>query len=123
MFTLLSSSLLTPRSPGALEAAVAWMTGTLLGTVATTLCVLAIAFLGIMLLTGRFAIREGFRIVLGCFIVLGAPILAAAFSGAFQQMTPSDPALVPPVVAAEEPRGELPPADYDPYAGASLRRD
>ena len=43
------------------------------------LCVLAVAFVGMLMLTGRLALREGLRVALGCFILLGAPAIASAF--------------------------------------------
>lgn len=42
----------------------------LLGPIATALCVLGVAFLGAMMLTGRWHLRRGFRVVLGCFVLL-----------------------------------------------------
>lgn len=109
----------TSASP--LGEAVAWLTGTLLGSVATILCVLAIAFVGLMMLSGRLPVRRGFQVVVGCFLLLGAPLIAVTFAGAWRQASSA-----PPPVAIEQPvdpRGDLPPSDYDPYAGASLRRD
>lgn len=107
---------------GALPAAVDWLMGTLLGTVAVTLCVLAVAFVGLAMLGGRMPVRQGARVVVGCFLVLGAPIVAAAFGGAWQAVA-APPPLPPVVQSPTDPRSELPPANYDPYAGASLRRD
>ncbi|CAN0559664.1 unnamed protein product, partial [Laminaria digitata] len=57
-----------------------------------------------------------------CFILLGAPLIASAF------LTVAEPQsqiieVPPPPPSAENPRGDVPPANYDPYAGASLRRD
>ncbi|HYC82608.1 MAG TPA: TrbC/VirB2 family protein [Croceibacterium sp.] len=68
-----------------------WVTGTLFGGMATILCVLAIAFVGLMLMTGRFAIRDGARVVIGCFVLLGAPLIAAGLRAA------ADEAALPPV--------------------------
>lgn len=101
--------------------AVGWLTATLLGSVATILCVLAIAFVGLMMLSGRLPIRRGLQVVIGCFLLLGAPLVALTFTDVWRQPIPSQE----PVMIAEpaDPRGNLPPADYDPYAGASLRRD
>lgn len=108
--------------PGVLANAVAWITGTLLGTVATTACVIAVALVGFSMLAGRLPVRQGARVVLGCFILLGAPLIAAGIGGLWQPDRGPPPA-PPAAAAAEDPRGDLPPADYDPYAGASLRRN
>ncbi|WP_374406212.1 TrbC/VirB2 family protein [Pelagerythrobacter sp.] len=110
------------RVPGSsLGNAVDWLTGTLLGSVATILCVLAIALVGVMMLTGRLPIRHAAKVVIGCFLLLGAPIVAMTFTSVWQQQVPARPP--PAIVEQVDPRGDLPPSDYDPYAGASLRRD
>jgi len=85
--------------------------------------VLAVAFVGALMLAGRLPLREGLRVALGCFVLLGAPVIAAGFVGFGQE---DEVVALPPIASeteAESPRGNLPPADYDPYAGASLRRD
>lgn len=117
------TSLFEPAGSSSLIAAADWISGTLLGGVAATLCVLAVAFVGFMLLIGRFAVLQSMRVVLGCFIVVGAPVIAAALMG-FGEV--NSPVSTPPSAIAEQvpqPRADLPPADYDPYAGASLRND
>ena len=105
-----------------LPAASDWVTGTLFGGLATGLCVLAVAFVGLMLMTGRVAIRDGLRVTIGCFVLLGAPVIASGLRGvADETAMPSSPQELT-IEAASAP-AELPPANYDPYAGASLRRD
>ena len=103
-----------------------WAQGVLGGSLATSLCVIAIAVLGLLLLTGRLRVRRSVEVVLGCFLLLGAGLLAtelqqlgqgvageqATGAGDEQIIVPTQPAAQPP-----------PPAHYDPYAGASLRRD
>lgn len=66
--------------------------------------------------------RRGMHVVLGCFVFLGAPTIAAAFSALWSEAAPLVP---PPIIeiTPEPARANLPPADYDPYAGASLRQD
>ena len=104
----------------AIPAAFDWVAGTLLGGVALGLCILAVAYIGFLMLLGRLPVREGLRVVLGCFILFAAPVIASAFVGLANQDTPLQQASA---AIEDNPRGELPPADYDPYAGASLRRD
>lgn len=48
-----------PAGSGVLVNAVNWMQGTLLGTVATTVAVIAVAAVGLMMLTGRINWRHG----------------------------------------------------------------
>lgn len=116
-----SRSLFDQPYASPLGEAVDWLTGMLLGSVATTLCVLAIAFIGLMMLAGRFPVRRGFQVVIGCFLLLGAPLVAVALAGTWRQSPP--PQVAMPIEPQVAPRQDLPPVDYEPYGGASLRRD
>ena len=101
--------------------AVAWATDLISGSLAVGLCVIAVALVGFAALTGRMPIRMGARVVLGCFVLLGAPVIASGLSG-FWQDTASAPPPAPQTVPTDQ-REPLPQATYDPYAGASIRRD
>lgn len=68
---------LDPAGSGVIVGAVAWLQGTLLGTVATVVAVIAIAAVGFMMLTGRLNWRHGATVILGCFIVFGAGAIVA----------------------------------------------
>lgn len=105
----------------ALGSAVAWIGGLVTGSIAATLCVFAIAFLGVLLFTGRIPVRTGLRTVVGCFVLLGAPIIASALFG-FGEQSVND-GFPSPTVAEPNARAPLPQSIYDPYAGASLRQD
>jgi len=61
-----------PAGSGAIVGAVSWLQGTLLGTVATVVAVIAVASVGFMMLTGRMNWRYGATVILGCFILFGA---------------------------------------------------
>jgi len=61
-----------PAGSGVIVGAVRWLQGTLLGTAATVVAVIAIAAIGFMMLTGRMNWRYGAVVVLGCFILFGA---------------------------------------------------
>lgn len=63
---------LDPDGSGVIIGAVNWLQGTLLGTVATVVAVIAVACVGFMMLTGRINWRHGAVVVLGCFILFGA---------------------------------------------------
>lgn len=91
-----------------------WVQQLLGGTLAVSLCLIAVAFLGCRILTGRLPLRRGFMVVLGCFLLLGGPLVADEMLGRFREAGAGNPE---PLVV-EPP----PPADYDPYAVASLRR-
>lgn len=100
-------------SPGAsqapIEAASGWITDTLLGDLAVTLCVIAVALVGFSMLTGRLAIRRGAQVVLGCFVLLGAPLIAASLIAPWQRGDASAAPLVPVYDDAFAPREALPP--------------
>jgi type IV secretion system protein VirB2 len=61
-----------PAGSGPILGALSWIQGTLLGTLATTVAVIAVAIVGLMMLTGRIEWRRGITVVIGAFIVFGA---------------------------------------------------
>ncbi|WP_423141119.1 TrbC/VirB2 family protein [Parablastomonas sp. CN1-191] len=71
-----------PEGSGVLVNAVNWLQGTLLGTVATVIAVIAIAAVGFMMLTGRIDWRRGAVVVVGCFILFGAASIVAGIRAA-----------------------------------------
>jgi type IV secretory pathway VirB2 component (pilin) len=115
-----SASLADPGGGSVLVAAVMWLEQTVLGTIATTIAVIAIAYLGFTLLSGRVSLRYGATVVLGCFILFGAPAIVAgiqSFVGGGDMRAVSyraDPELPAPPPPS--------PAVSDPYAGASVPR-
>lgn len=66
-----------PAGSGVLVSAVQWLQGTLLGTIATVVAVIAVAAVGFMMLTGRIHWRYGATVILGCFILFGAASIVA----------------------------------------------
>jgi type IV secretion system protein VirB2 len=66
-----------PAGSGVLVSAVNWLQGTLLGTIATVVAVIAVAAVGFMMLTGRVNWRYGVTVILGCFILFGASSIVA----------------------------------------------
>lgn len=66
-----------PQGSGPIVGAVQWLQGTLLGTVATVLAVIAVACVGLLMLTGRIDWRRGSVVILGCFILFGAVSIVA----------------------------------------------
>jgi type IV secretion system protein VirB2 len=61
-----------PEGSGVIVRAVQWLQGTLLGTIATVVAVIAVASVGFLMLTGRINWRYGATVILGCFILFGA---------------------------------------------------
>lgn len=116
-------SLLEPDGGSAFGSAIEWINGVLMGELAAMLSVIAVAIVGFTLLTGQLNLRLGGRVVLGIFVLLGAPVIAAAFSASWSAIAGPAPVPVEVYANAEPLRTDLPPADYDPYAGASLRQD
>lgn len=70
-------TLADPAGSGVLVSAVGWLQGTLLGTIATVVAVIAVASVGFMMLTGRINWRYGVTVIIGCFIVFGAASIVA----------------------------------------------
>ena len=66
-----------PQGSGVIVAAVRWLEGTLLGTIATVVAVIAVASVGLLMLTGRINWRYGATVILGCFILFGAASIVA----------------------------------------------
>ena len=67
-----------PQGSGPVVSALSWLQGTLLGNVATSVAVIAVAMVGFMMLTGRLNWRFGATVIIGCFILFGS---AAIVSG------------------------------------------
>jgi type IV secretion system protein VirB2 len=66
-----------PAGSGPIVAALSWLQGTILGTVATAVAVIAVAMVGFMMLTGRMNWRFGATVIMGCFILFGSASIVA----------------------------------------------
>jgi len=118
-------SLSDPPGSSPILAAVSWVQGALLGTVATAIATIAIAALGFLMLTGRLPVRRGMIAILGCFILFGASSMARSIRSGLAEMAGAPepvpvayappPLRPPPPPAAPRP---VPPAD--PFAGAAV---
>jgi len=73
-----------PAGSGPIVAALGWLEGTLLGNVATTVAVIAVAMVGFMMLTGRMNWRFGATVIVGCFILFGASAIVSGIQSAAQ---------------------------------------
>lgn len=71
-----------PAGSGPINSAFGWMRDTLLGTVATTVAVMAVAAVGFMMLTGRVNWRFGATVIIGVFIIFGAASIVAGIQSA-----------------------------------------
>ena len=69
------------QSNDPITSALVWMQSILLGPIATTIAVMAVAGVGFMMLTGRMNWRYGATVIIGVFIIFGAPRLVATIQG------------------------------------------
>lgn len=101
---------------------VGWVQGAALGSVATTVAVLAVATIGLLMLSGRLDLRRGITVVIGCFLLFGAGTIGAAITGLTgADVTPRTPnASAPSQLPGAAHAPALPDTSYDPYAGASV---
>lgn len=91
--------------------AIGWITDTLLGQTAVTLCVLAVALVGFSMLTGRISLRRGGQVILGCFVFLGAPVIAASLLALGTEQSGTGSGAAQTVVYEAQPRAELAPVE------------
>ena len=73
---------LDSQGSGPIFAALDLLQGSLLGNVATTAAVIAVAAVGFMMLTGRLNWRYGITVIVGCFILFGATSIVAGIRAA-----------------------------------------
>ena len=103
---------------GALVGAADWVRSLLTGSIALTVATLAVAGVGVMMLTGRIPARRTGQIVLGCFILFSAQAIAAGLvglHGAPRLEPAADVAAATPAYQATVPALE----EKDPFAGAA----
>ncbi len=72
----------SPPGSGPINNALGWIQGTLLGNLATTAAVIAVAACGFMMLTGRMNWRFGATVIMGCFVLFGATAIVAGIQSA-----------------------------------------
>jgi type IV secretion system protein VirB2 len=73
---------INPAGSGPILASIQWIQGTLLGNVATSVAVIAVAIVGFMMLTGRMNWRHGITVIIGCFVLFGAAAIVAGIQAA-----------------------------------------
>lgn len=107
----------------ALPATLSWAQALLTGSLAQAIAIIAFAGIGYAALSGRMSVRSTMQVVLGAFIVFGAPSIATALRDVGDRPTPSAPAAYappPPVLATQGARDAERRQSIDPYAGASI---
>ena len=73
-----------PAGSGVIVSAASWLRGTLLGTLATIVAVIAVAAVGFGMLTGRINWRHGAVVILGCFVLFGAASIVGGIQSTAQ---------------------------------------
>ena len=91
------TSLPDPVGTSPFVSAMFWLQNTLLGTVALTVAVVAVASVGMMMLSGRVNLRHGATVICGCFVLFGATSIAAGIRSTVELGGPSE------VVAIQAP--------------------
>jgi type IV secretory pathway VirB2 component (pilin) len=101
-------------------AASSWIEGLLLGSFGTAVAVLAVALLGYGMLTGRTDLRRAIQVVLGIFILFGAPTLVRELASSARGAPADIPLQTQTPPPAQAPPAPPMPSAFDPYAGASV---
>ena len=107
-----------PSHGSSFAGAIEWIATALTGSAATVIAILAVAALGALLIAGRLPTRRAGEVVIGCFVLFSARVIAGALLGPVQQIAPplSQAAAAPLPYVPTMPK----PIPYDPYAGASV---
>jgi type IV secretion system protein VirB2 len=82
MFVPAAAQAQTTAGSGPIENALLWIQGTMLGSVATAVAVMAVAAVGFGMLTGRMNWRFGATVIIGIFIIFGAGTIVAGIQSA-----------------------------------------
>jgi type IV secretory pathway VirB2 component (pilin) len=126
VLSLASAALSDPLAESPFLSASKWIEGTLLGSLANSVAVIAVATLGFLLLTGRASIRRGVTVIVGCFLLFGSAAVAdgirlALGMGADERVAPTETSGAPlPLAVVATPTPTQTQAPYDPYAGAAV---
>ena len=70
-------SLVDPPSSSVIASSISWLQGTLLGTIAIVVAIIAVSWIGFMMLAGRVNVRYGLTVTAGCFVLFGASTIVA----------------------------------------------
>ena len=119
----IAPSLADPAGSSPFVAAIGWIEGVALGTVATSIALIAVASIGFLMLGGRLPVRRGATVIAGCFVLFGAPVIAAGLLGSLQSGSNVPERAAPSPLAAAIPKPTplpSPAQSYDPYAGAAV---
>jgi type IV secretion system protein VirB2 len=124
ILAVIQQTSLTDRPPtSALDSAANWVSDMLFGPLATTIAIIAIAWVGFAMLSGHVDIRRGLSVILGCFMLFGARYVAEGLLSAATSENLPVVASIPPPPAFANPQANTANSNaFDPYAGASAAR-
>jgi type IV secretion system protein VirB2 len=123
VIALQQASLSDPPPTSAITAAADWVSSLLFGPLTTIIAVLAIASVGLAMLSGRIELRRGASVVLGCFLLFGARgIVEGLQSTAMNDGAPSVANAPARPNFVRTPTQTSRANGYDPYAGAAVTR-
>lgn len=101
-----------------LSDAMSWPLSLLSGPLSLSIASVAVVCFGMLLLDGRIRWRRGISVVLGCFLVFGAPTLTRAFDGVNKRPSSASDGSTSPDL--KTPSLNTTASEYDPYAGAAV---
>lgn len=115
-------SLTDPPGGSPIAEGVTWIQSVALGTTATAIAVLAVAAVGLLMLSGRLELRRSITVVTGCFILFGAGGITGTITRLSEAESQRVALVVPPTPVLQQPPPTSAPSPtaYDPYAGASV---
>jgi hypothetical protein len=92
------------------------------GTLASIFAVIAIASVGLLLMTGRVDVRRATQVIVGCFIIFGASAIA---QGIIRSIGDGDSpagreAQAPMTAYIPDSTNPVANSTYDPYAGVAV---
>ncbi len=115
-----TGSLFEPSTTGPIARSVGWVESVATGSLASIIAVIAVAIIGMMMLSGRLEVRRGITVVAGCFLVFGANHIARGMLGGMDRGGAGSTTAVAPPPSALTDTPKPTPQPYDPYAGASV---
>jgi type IV secretory pathway VirB2 component (pilin) len=115
-----AASLLEPSTTSPIARSAGWIESVATGSLASVIAVIAVAIVGMMMLSGRLEVRRGITVVAGCFLVFGANVIARGIIGGIGHGVAETSIAAEPAPSALVDAPRPPPQPYDPYAGASV---
>jgi type IV secretion system protein VirB2 len=111
-----------PPPTSAIASSATWISDLVFGSLATTIAIIAIAWVGFAMLSGRINIKRGLSVIFGCFLLFGAKSIASGLQNAATSQGATVTASVPPPPTYARSTPTNPQGGYDPYAGAAVMR-